>query len=294
MSDWVEIQVVVTSEVEEAISNLLCELGSNGVVLVDGEHGAGSSVAGYIPAGERIHDKVKRIRELWEGLCGLGLADGDCRIAIRHLPASDWASGWQERFTPVHVSDRLIVKPPWASVSTRDDHITIDIVPGMAFGTGEHETTQLCLRVLDRMIRAGDCVLDLGTGSGVLAIAAAKLGAGSVTAVDIDEVAVDGARENVARNGVSDRVHVYWGGIDHPQVEGPYRVIVSNIDTRTLSRLFAALPPLLAPDGVLMLSGVLSMEGDEVVRSLSAHAFDVVQQATMGEWWGGVAVKRQA
>ncbi|MBI4552909.1 MAG: 50S ribosomal protein L11 methyltransferase [Candidatus Latescibacteria bacterium] len=293
MSDWVEIQVAVTSGTEEAVSNLLCELGSNGVVLVDGEHGTGSSVAGYIPAGERIHDKVRRIRELWDGLCGLGLADGDCQIAIRHLPASDWATEWQGRFVPIQVSDRLIVKPPWATVSGRADQVVIDILPGMAFGTGEHETTQLCLRALDRTIRPGDRVLDVGTGSGVLAIAAARLGAGEVTAVDTDDVAVENARSNIVRNRMSDRVHVACGSLDHPSVRGSYRVILSNLDTRTILRLSAAWPSRLDPDGTLILSGVLSTEGEEVVQSLRAQGLDVIQQATMGEWWSGAMRKSE-
>lgn len=294
MSDWVEIQVAVTPDTEEAVSNLLCELGSQGVVLIDGESGARPAVAGYLQAGARIHDTVTRIRELWDGLCELGFVEGDCRVALRHIPARDWTTGWQARFQPVQVSDRLIVKPPWATVPARDDQIVIEIVPGMAFGTGEHETTQVCLRALDQTVKGGDRVLDIGTGSGVLAIAAARLGASAVTAVDLDDVAVDGARENVLRNGVSERVRVSCGGIDHASVDGPYRVIVSNIDTRTILRLAASFPSLLAPDGVLILSGALREEGDSVVQGLRAHRLDVRQQTTMGAWWGGVAVKRPA
>ena len=294
VTDWTEIAVTVTSETEEAIANALCELGSNGVVLTESAQGTGGVVTGYIPAGERIQYRLRAIRTLWNDLRGLGLATHDCRITVRTIPASDWTTEWQARFSPVHVSDRLVVTPPWVSVPARDDRIVIEMVPGMAFGTGEHETTRLCLRELEQHVRAGDRVLDVGTGSGILAIAAAGLGARAVIAVDVDDVAVEGARENIGRNGVDDRIRVYHGPIDHSAVTGTFRVIVSNIDARTLCDLPASFDRLLDTDGVLILSGVLKEERDLLVHSLESQAFTVTHDTTLGEWWAGVASRASA
>lgn len=293
ITDWVEVAVTVTPETEEAISNALCELGSNGVVLTDPAHASGV-VSGYLPAGGPIQEKLRAIRLLWNDLCKLGLAAGDCRMAVRSLPASDWTTGWQARFSPVRVTDRLVITPPWAPVPREAGRLVIEIVPGLAFGTGEHETTQLCLRALEQQVRTGDRVLDMGAGSGVLSITSALLGAREVIALDVDDVAVDSARENVRRNGVDDRIAVYHGSSDHPSITGLFRVIVSNTDARTLHGLVASLCRLLDRDGVLILSGVLNEERDTLVRRLADHALAVTHETTQGEWWAGVAVKRTA
>ena len=150
VTDWVEITVTVTPDTEEAIANILCELGSNGVVTDAGTEESGT-VAGYVPAGERIQEKLRSIRTLWQELCKLGLATGVCQIAVRSVPMSDW-TGWQARFKPVRVSDRIVVTPPWAPVSERENQVVIEIVPGLAFGTGEHETTRLCLHALEEHV----------------------------------------------------------------------------------------------------------------------------------------------
>lgn len=294
VTEWIEIAVTVTSETEEAITNALCELGSNGVVLTESTQETGGVVMGYIPAGERIQYRLRAIRTLWNELRSLGLATHDCQMTVRSIPASDWTTEWQTRFSPVHVSDRLVITPPWASVPAGDDRIVIEMIPGMAFGTGEHETTQLCLRELEQHVRTGDRVLDVGTGSGILAIAAARLGADAVIAVDVDDVAVDGARENIERNGVDDRIRVYHGSADHSAVTGTFRVIVSNIDAHTLCDLLASFYRLLDTDGVLILSGILKEERDLLVRSLKSQAFTVAHDTTLGEWWAGVAGRSSA
>ncbi|MEE2708156.1 MAG: 50S ribosomal protein L11 methyltransferase [Gemmatimonadota bacterium] len=287
ITDWVEIIITVTQDTEEAIANLLCELGSNGVVMDAGEEVDSRTVAGYVPAGDRIQDKLRSIRTLWQGLCDLGLANGACQVAVRSVPMSDWTS-WQARFKPIDVSDRIVIKPPWAPVRKRENQVVIEIVPGLAFGTGEHETTQLCLHALEECMAPGDRVLDTGTGSGILSIAAAKLGADRVVAVEVDDVALEAALENVQRNGVANDISLYLGSVDHPSVTGPFRVIVSNTETRTIRTLLSDFRRLLEPDGVLVLSGVLQEESEALSRDIEAQGFSLMKAAVMGEWWSCV------
>lgn len=292
MQDWVEINIGVTPEVEEAISNALWELGSNGVIQKEGDSpGFTKTVVGFLPVDVELEGKVDRIRTLWNDLCQLGLAAGDCHIETRPVPTSDWTTSWQERFAPVHVSDRLIIAPPWIELAPTDAQIVI-IEPGMAFGTGEHETTQLSLRMLEREVRSGDRVLDIGTGSGILSITSVCLGAQSATAIDIDEETIENARDNICRNGVAEQVQVYAGQIDHPAVNGPYRVIVSNIDINTLVSLLPSFYALLTSDGVLLLSGVLINEEDTLTSRFETHGFLLRERYTQGEWWSGVGVRR--
>jgi len=292
MQDWVEINVRVTPDAEEAISNMLWESGSNGVIQRDGDTtGITETVVGFLPKNTDLESKIGGIRNLWNDLCRLDLATGDCHIEIRPVPTSDWTTSWQKLFAPVQISDRLIIAPPWVkfeATDTRRARIVL-IEPGMAFGTGEHETTQLCLRMLEKEVRSGDRVLDIGAGSGILSITSVFSGAQTATAIDIDEEAIENARDNIRRNGVSEQVQVHAGQIDHPAVNGPYRVIVSNTDLKTLISLLPSFTALLASDGVLLLSGVLLDEEDALTARLDAHGFLLRERYTMGEWWGGVA-----
>jgi ribosomal protein L11 methyltransferase len=287
ITDWVEIIITVTQDTEEAIANLLCELGSNGVVMGAGKEVGSGTVAGYVPAGNRIQDKIRSIRTLWKELCDLGLATGACQVAVRSVPMSDW-TGWQARFKPVNVSDRIVITPPWAPVRERDKKVVIEIVPGLAFGTGEHETTQLCLHALEECVAPGDRVLDTGTGSGILSIAAAKLGADHVIALEIDDVALEAAHENVQRNDVVEVISLNLGSVDHPSVTGPFRVIVSNTETRTIRTLLSDFRRLLEPGGVLILSGVLQEESEALVRAIEAQGFSLMKDTALGEWWSCV------
>lgn len=289
MTDWIEIRVGVTPESEEAVANALCEMGSGGVVLNATGNGGIRTVSGYLPADTDMDEARHTLCTLWSALCDLGFAAGACRIVVRAVPLSEWTTDWQSRFQPIQVSDRITVQPPWAPMPADKDRVVVEITPGLAFGTGEHETTRLCLRAIDRFIQPDDRVLDVGTGSGILAIAAAQLGARTVVAVDVDEMAVDSARENVARNGVAHRVRVYQGGIGHAAVCGRFRLIISNIDTRTLIECLAPFARLLEPDGVWILSGVLNVEAETMVQHLFEHGFTLTAQTVMGEWWAGAA-----
>ena len=290
MRHWVEITIATTPESEEAIANAFWELGASGVVHSADRHAVGSEcLAGFWPDQPEVNEKIDRISRLWDALHELGMVDGECRITTRRVSEAEWAGQWKTKLGPVRVSDRLLVAPPWSAVSPFDGLIVIRINPGAGFGTGGHETTQLCLRQLEKRIRPGDRVLDVGSGSGVLSIAAALLGASKATGIDIDSETIGNALENARLNGVADRVGAYAGRLDHPSVDGRYRIIVSNIGAASLAAMLPGFKARLHPAGELILSGLLVEEARAFETALEDHGFALLERETRGAWWAAAA-----
>ncbi|MDW8361552.1 MAG: 50S ribosomal protein L11 methyltransferase [Myxococcales bacterium] len=179
-----------------------------------------------------------------------------------------WRDGWREHFRPTRIGARLVVHPPWAPWTAADDDVPVCIDPAQAFGTGTHESTRLVLRELDRRIGGGERVLDVGCGSGILAIAALRLGARRATAIDVDPEALVACRENARRNDVASRLRVTDAPLD--RLRGRYDTIVANIEARVLLELAAALTERLAPGGALVLSGLLRGQQHEIRASFGA------------------------
>ncbi|MDI3280094.1 MAG: 50S ribosomal protein L11 methyltransferase, partial [Bacillota bacterium] len=210
--EWAEITVVTSAEAVEAVSNRFQELGAQGTVISDPEPVLGQTsgevrVSAYFPVDGRLERRVQEIREFVAGLGQYGLAPGPGRVEVRRVEDEDWAEAWKSYYRPIRVGRRILVRPSWEEAPA--EGVVIELDPGMAFGTGTHPTTALCLEVLEEVLRQGEAVWDLGTGSGILAIGAARLGAGRVEAFDVDPVAVQAARRNAARNGVADVVSVH-------------------------------------------------------------------------------------
>jgi ribosomal protein L11 methyltransferase len=206
-------------------------------------------------------------------------------LAVEPLGEVDWQSAWPAQ-VGVHRVGRLTTAPPWLADEAGDAATAIVVDPAMAFGTGEHPTTRGVLRLMQRVIRRGDSVADLGCGSGILAIAAAKLGAARVFAVEVDPDAIGNAEENVARNGTADRVRVLEGdaAVLLPLV-APVRVILANIVTSALLALSPAMRAALAPGGRAILSGMLLQEREEMLRALASREWRVEAEDTEGDWW---------
>jgi ribosomal protein L11 methyltransferase len=208
----------------------------------------------------------------------------------------DWIAGWKRGLEPRRVTDRLVVKPTWCEWQAAEGQVVIDIDPQMAFGTGEHATTRGCLRLLDGVIRQGQRVLDVGSGSAVLAIAAARLGAAEVVAVEYDPDANLNARENLALNGVVDRVRIVEAMADAELLAGLGRfdVVIANILSSVIRPLLPAFRGSLgdSPSGRLIVSGILRSEHADVVRDAGAAGFDLLATDEEEEWWSGLLVPR--
>lgn len=193
----------------------------------------------------------------------------------------DWQNGWRKYYHPMEIGRRLAIVPSWQQYDT--DRVKLILDPGLAFGTGGHETTSLCLEALDERVAGGERVLDIGTGSGILAIAALKLGAAAAEGVDIDPVAVRTAGENAALNGVADRLTVLVGDLSD-QASGQYQIITANIVAAAIISLAPAVPALLAKGGVFIASGIIDTRRDEVIAALEAAGLRVDAQREKRGW----------
>ena len=195
----------------------------------------------------------------------------------------DWENSWKQYYHPLELGRRLAVVPSWEAYDNKDGRAVITLDPGLAFGTGTHETTALCLETLDERVKGGERVLDIGTGSGILAIAALKLGAARAEGVDIDPMCVRTAGENAARNGVSDRLQVLIGDLSD-KASGTYDIICANIVANAIKALAPAVPALMAPEAVFLASGIIDERKDEVIAALAGAGLALEQVKEKNGW----------
>ncbi len=268
---WLEIAVEVAGIDGELVADVLRQACSGGVAIepahrldreidayvVDGD--ASAVVRGYLPAGG---DSVRARRSLRLALAMAPVQSPARWRRARRLLAVDWRDSWKKHFGVQRIGRALIIKPSWVEYARRPGDTVIEIDPGMAFGTGQHQTTAMCLRAVEELMRPGAAALDLGCGTGILAIAAAKLGASRVVALDIDGQAVKAAQENAAANGEG-RIDVRAGSLE--EESGVFDVLVANISALALERMAARMAAALSPGGVLIASGFL----DDAVERLS-------------------------
>ncbi|WKW12432.1 50S ribosomal protein L11 methyltransferase [Pseudogemmatithrix spongiicola] len=246
----------------------------------EGLHESGDALVTHLPESADAQSFVNAVRR----------ADPALDATLEPLDNTDWSEKWKERIT-AHALGALTVCPPWLAEG-RDPATTIVIEPAMAFGTGEHPTTRGVVRLMQGAIRAGDSVADLGSGSAVLAIAAAKLGAARVYAIEIDPDATGNAEENIARNGVGDRVAALEGdaAVFLPLV-APVRVILANIISSVLVDLLPLMAMTLADDGVIILSGILRDERERMLEALVAGGWRIDAEDAEDQWWSVRAVR---
>lgn len=218
-----------------------------------------------------------------------GHAFGALTLSVGSIREEDWANNWKQYFKPFRVGQRMVVKPTWEDWDAAPDDLIIEIDPGMAFGTGTHETTALCIELIEKYYTAGR-LLDIGTGSGILAIAAALLGAKDVYAIDIDEDAVRVAKENVNQNGLSDRILVEKGDL-LKGVRGTYEFAVANILAPVICMLAAPLLAYLAPGGTFVCSGIIREMRDDVYAALTKAGYEILEERSRGDWYAFAARK---
>ncbi len=282
---WVQVSIETSREAEDALSNLLVEMGSGGVQIEDGSSNSSKvTVSAYFPPDDLVGERVSRISSLLRDIRELNMDVGTGRIRLKNLDELDWSERWKEFFKPLAIGERILVYTSWENVSefpTRDVLIQID--PGMAFGTGGHSTTLLALELLENVLQGGEKVADVGTGSGILAIAAVKLGAGKVIAIDVDAKAVAIARENSQRNGVSDEIHVICGDL-LSVIKDKYDVIVSNIYSNVILFMIPDFRYYLKADGRLILSGILERELPIIENELQNNSLKILETRVDEEW----------
>lgn len=272
--NWLAVRVRPGAAREQAMAALF-DVGSQGV------HEAGDELVTHFPGdvdGEMVRAAVLA-------------ADPSAEIGITLIPAVDWAEEWKKG-VGAHDLGTLSIVPPWLAHG-RDSARTIVIEPQMAFGTGEHQTTRGVVRLLPAVIRRGDRVADLGSGSAVLSIAAAKLGASHVVAIEIDHDSIENARENVERNGVADRIAIFEGDatVLLPLV-APVRVVLANIISSVLVEMLPMIAASLTPGGEAILSGMLLDERDMMLGVLDDGGWNVTGEDAEGLWWSARIARR--
>ena len=270
-SDWTEVRV--RSDKRDAIVDALFALGAEGVE-------------------ERDREVVTHVRHLDRraALAQLNQADEAATVEFSVTPNVDWSSEWRTRLK-AHRVGALVITPPWLADQFKESE-RIVIEPGMAFGTGDHETTRGVMALMQRVIRAGDTVADLGAGSAVLAIAAARLGAARVVAIELDPDAIGNAEENVAANGVSDRCSIFLGdaSVLLPLV-APLRLVLANILATAVIELLPAIAKALTSDGHAIVSGILVAERLEVERAANEAGLRVMDAIEDGLWWSATLAR---
>lgn len=213
------------------------------------------------------------------------------QVTARIIESSDWNREWEKTIKPIPVTDRIVIKPSWHEYDAAPRQIIVTIDPKMSFGTGYHETTRLVLKLMEKYLEPDCSLLDVGTGTGILAIAGVKLGAASAVAVDIDEWSYDNAVENCGLNHVENRVHVILGELSSipPQ---QFNMIVANIQLNVIAQMLQEMKMRLAPDGLVILSGLLASDREQVVSSLLDCNLELREELTENEWLALVAGTR--
>jgi ribosomal protein L11 methyltransferase len=281
--EWLEVSVEVDCETAEAVAEVLSRYAHRGVVIEGGPEGWQTgpvTVRGYLPADDDLWSQKKRIEE---GLWHLGQIRPIPDPSFRSVAEQDWAEAWKRRLEVLRVGERLVIRPSWLDYDAKPGDVVIQLDPGMAFGTGLHPTTQLCMCVLEEFVQPGMKVLDLGTGSGILAVAAAKLGARRVLALDKDQQAAKVARANVVDNVVDECVGVRQGSLS--DVSGTFDLVVVNILARVIVEMVEeGLSERLQPDGVLVTAGIIADKTVDVVTAFERNDLELIERRQRGDW----------
>lgn len=282
---WVGITIEASEAAVDAVSRILMDEGCGGAAvtqLADTPLQRLTDVVGYLPVDDRLENRLLNIRKRVSKLPELGLGLRSDEITIKWVEEEEWATAWKKYFKPI-LMGHIVIKPSWEEYEAAEGEIVIDIDPGMAFGTGNHPTTKLCILALQDYIKGGETVLDMGAGSGILAMAAAKLGAAKVVGLDIDTVAVEAAIENVKRIGMEDVIQI--GRAESPsEFEGQADIIVANILANVIIDMASDLAAKLKPGGKLIASGIIDERGGDVSAALEAAGLKFIEQRTETEW----------
>lgn len=303
--EWMELTVKTTTEATEAVANILYDAGVKGVVIEDPKDFdfvnqdqkiwdyveeevytfdfEGALIKGYLPKTEGVADEIQLIKHSIAYLPHYGMDIGEGTVETKEVKDEDWSNTWKQYYKPARIGKYIIIKPEWEDYEKKTGDIVIEMNPGMAFGTGTHETTTMCIEALEEVVTKEDLVFDIGCGSGILGVVAAKLGAKKVVAVDFDEVAVGVARENVENNHVTDLVSVYHGNLmDNIDEKGD--IILVNIIADVIITMAPDFQHYLKPSGTLITSGIILEKIEPVKKALKTQNIEVYKTVEKGEW----------
>lgn len=302
---WIEVQIKTTTELEEIVCGIMYDLGVSGLAIEDpndilafqqseenwdfidpeliNQDYEGVIIKAYFPESDDITDKIELVRENIERnpLIETGKSLG--QVTVSEVNDMDWAENWKKYYKPVRIGDKIVIKPSWEDYEQKDGDIVIELDPGMAFGTGTHETTILCVEALEKYVKKDAIVYDVGCGSGILSIVAAKLGAKKVIGIDIDDLSVKTSKENVKINGVEEIVEIVKGNL-LDNVSGKADIIVSNIIAEIIINMIPNLKDYLIHNGIFIASGIITEKLEKVKEALVNNGFSIVEEKTMNDW----------
>ncbi|MFD1030765.1 50S ribosomal protein L11 methyltransferase [Metaplanococcus flavidus] len=309
---WSELSIHTTNEAIESVSNILHEAGASGVVIEDSEDllkeredqfgeiwslnaddfpKDGVILKAYLPVNSFLGETVEAIKLAVSNLVTYDINIGANVVTISEVNEEEWATAWKKYYHPVKISQRFTIVPTWETYNpVSSDELIIELDPGMAFGTGTHPTTVMSLQALEKTVKKGQRVIDIGTGSGVLAIGAALLGAKSVHALDLDDIAVKAAGINVKLNRVQDRVTVAGGNLVDT-IEEPGDVVVANILAEIIISFTNDAYQVVKPGGHYITSGIISAKKKDVREALEKSGF-VIEDIMMMEDWVTIISKK--
>ena len=317
--NWTEVKIYTTTAGIDPLTGSMLDLGLQGFMIEDAQDfdeflhdttphwdyvdqavmekmkDCETCVTIYVADNPQGMEELMQVRQI---LARLKAQDPDGKygrleLEMKDVDEEDWSNAWKKYYHPVQVGEHLVVCPSWEAYDRQPDDVVLTLNPGMAFGTGTHETTSLCLEVLDEMVQGGERMLDIGTGSGILAIAALKLGAASAEGADIDPMCVRTAGENAARNGVEDRLTVLVGDLSD-KATGVYDIVTANIVASAILSLAPHIPALLAPGGLFVSSGIIDTRKEEVLAGLREAGLDPFEVREKRGWVCILCRKKEA
>lgn len=310
---WSEISIHTTNEAVEPISNILHEAGASGVVIEDpfdlikeredrfGEiyqlnpddyPDEGVIIKAYLPLNSFLGETVEEIKEAINNLILFNIDIGKNSVSLSEVHEEEWATAWKKYYHPVKISELFTVVPTWEEYQpVNSDELIIELDPGMAFGTGTHPTTVMSIQALERTVKKGDTVIDVGTGSGVLSIAAAMLGAEKVTALDLDEMAVQSAKLNIKLNKVHSVVDVLQNNLLEG-IKATTDIVVANILAEVILRFTEDAAKLVKKGGYFITAGIIRPKKDEVKDSMEAVGFEIIETLQMEDWVAFIAKRK--
>jgi ribosomal protein L11 methyltransferase len=300
---WLEIKIITTEEASDAVSEMLTTIGAGGVAIEDPNEirreimkpnsldyadddflenlGSDVTVKSYFQGDMNITELVELVKEKINFISKF-LDIGQGYAGYSEVDDEDWATAWKKYYKPIHISDRVVIKPSWEEYEIKDNEVVIELDPGMAFGTGTHETTRMCAQLLEKYIANGDKVIDVGCGTGILSIIASKLGAESITAIDIDEVAVRVTKENYELNGV-ENINSFRGVLEDI-ARGQVDIVLANIIANVIIDISKDIPYYVKADGYFITSGIIKERKQEVLDSYLKLGFTCEETLEIGEW----------